>query len=123
MERKGIFTPEQEDFIVNALKEVIKVNNPFFNMFKGFALKMIVKGADDIGLDKIEPSWKEKLIPIVDAAMNKEYEKVRQLVVDLLNEKIDFKGLDAEQQLMLFDGLTRFLAAAIDYFVQKKLAA
>lgn len=123
MERKGVFTPEQEDFIVNALKEVIKVNNPFFNMFKGFALKMIVKGVDDIGLDKIEPSWKQKLIPIVDAAMQKQYEKVRQLVVDLLNEKIDFKGLDAEQEIMLFDGLTRFLAAAIDYFVQKRLAA
>lgn len=123
MERIGIFTPEQEKFIIEVLRVLIKDKNKFLSWIKIYALKWIVKGVDNLGLDRIKNEWKNDLIPIVDAGINKEYEKVRQLVVDLLNEKIDFKGLDAEQELMLFDGLTRFLAAAIDYFVQKKLAA
>jgi len=123
MERIGIFTPEQEKFITEVLRSFIKDKNKFMSWIKFFALKWIIKGVDNLGLDRIRNEWKSDLIPIVDAGMNKEYEKVRQLTTDLLNKKIDFKDINEETELRLFDSLTRFLAAAIDFFIQKQRIA
>jgi hypothetical protein len=123
MERIGIFTPEQEKFITEVLKSFIKDKNKFMSWIKFFALKWIIKGVDNLGLDRIRNEWKSDLIPIVDAGMNKEYEKVRQLTTDLLNKKIDFKDINEETELRLFDSLTRFIAAAIDFFIQKQRIA
>jgi hypothetical protein len=123
MERIGIFTPEQEKFITEVLRSFIKDKNKFMSWIKFFALKWIIKGVDNLGLDRIRNEWKSDLIPIVDAGMNKEYEKVRQLTTDLLNKKIDFKDINEETELRLFDSLTRFIAAAIDFFTQKQRIA
>jgi len=121
MERIGIFTPEQEKFIIEVLRVLIKDKNKFLSWIKIYALKWIVKGVDNLGLDRIKNEWKNDLIPIVDAGINKEYEKVRQLTTDLLNKRIDFKNIDEETELRFFDSLTKFIATTIDYFVVIRL--
>ena len=120
MNRTGLFTPKQEKFIANALKEFIKPKNFFYKWLIKFGVKMLVKGIDNFGLDKIGQSWKNDLIPIVDAAMEGRLHDVRGYVTDLLNKRIDIKFLDDYQELMLFDSLTKTIALAIDYYVQKK---
>lgn len=121
--RKGVFNTEQEEFIAEVLDSAFKFKNPLFETFDKPVFKALIKVGDDTGLDKINVTWKEKLIPIIDAAMAKDVETVRTLVVDLLNEKIDIPKLDEEQELMLFDGFSRFLASAIDYYIQKNKKA
>lgn len=119
-EREGLFTPEQEEFLAEVLDTVFKFNNVLYEKFDKTVFKAILKVGDNSGLDKIPAAWKVKLIPIIDAAIAEDKELVRGLLVDLLNEKIDIPKLDDEQELMVFDAFTKFLATAIDYFVQKK---
>ncbi|HOI48458.1 MAG TPA: hypothetical protein PK167_04090 [Prolixibacteraceae bacterium] len=123
MERKGLFTPEQEEFIAEALDFFFKFKNPVIEKFDKTGFKMIVQAADNYGLDKIKPDWKTRIIPIVDAAIKADKEEVRRLVTDLMNEKIDIPNFDEETELMLFDSFTRFIAAAVDFYIQKKNAA
>lgn len=120
MNRTGLFTPEQEKFLVNALKEFIKNKNSFYRWLITVGLKVFISGIDNFGLDKIGQTWKNDLIPIVDAAMEGRVHDVRGYVTDLLNKRIDIKFLDNNQELMLFDSLTKTIALAIDYYVQKK---
>jgi hypothetical protein len=121
MNRTGLFTPEQEKFLVNALKEFIKNKNSFYRWLITVGLKVFISGIDNFGLDKIGQTWKTDLIPIVDAAMEGRVHDVRGYVTDLLNKRIDIKFLDDYQELMLFDSLTKTIALAIDYYVQKKM--
>jgi hypothetical protein len=118
--RKGLLTPEQQDFIAEVLDEFFKFKNPLYEKFDKMVFKILVKVGDDVGLDKIKPSWKEKFIPMIDAAMDGKQEEVRLYLVDLLNEKIDIPAIDEEQELMIFDAFTKFLAAAVDFYIQKK---
>jgi len=120
MERLGVFTPQQEKFLVKAISEFIKTKNKFWGWLAGYGLKLVIKGVDNFGLDRIGLEWKKDLIPIVDAAMTGRYEDVRTFVTDLLNKKIDLDFADEETELRWFDSLTKFFAASIDFFVQRK---
>jgi len=120
LNRKGILTPEQEDFLARILDDFFKFKNPIIETFDRMFFKMIIQAADNNGLDKINEEWKNDLIPIVDAAIALKTEEVRRLTTDLLNKRIDIPKVDEETELMVFDSLTRFIAAAIDWYVQKK---
>ena len=117
--RKGILTPEQEEFLAKILDDFFKFKNPLIEAFDKMFFKLIIQTADNNGLDKINEEWKYDLIPIVDAAILLNAEEVRRLTTDLLNKKIDIPKVDEETELMVFDSLTRFIAAAIDWYVQK----
>jgi len=81
--------------------------------------KLIIQAGDNNGLHRINPSWKETLIPIIDAALAGDFEAVRQLTTDLLNGKVDLPFADEEIELRMFDSFTRFIAAAIEFYVVK----
>ena len=121
-ETKGIIKPEGEVLIAKALDEFFKFKNPLLEggdyMFFLFAVRAI----DNNGLDKIHPTWKEKLIPVIDSALAGNKEEVRRLATDLLNSKIDIPKVDEETELMLFDAFTKFLAAALDHYTSRKAA-
>lgn len=120
-ERKGLFTPAQEEFIAEILDDFFKFKNPILEKFDKTIFKLLVQIGDNQGLNKLGDAWKVELAPIVDAAMEKDVEKVRGLAVDLLNKKIDIPKLDEETELMVFDAFSRFLVAAIDWYVQNKV--
>lgn len=119
-ERKGLLTAEQESFLADVLDNVFKFKNGFIEKIDGILFKQLVKVADNFGADKIPETWKNEIIPIIDAAILNEKEKVRGLVVDLLNKKIDIPKLDDEQELIVFDSFSRFVAVSIDFFINKK---
>jgi hypothetical protein len=96
-------------------------DNAFYRWLITVGLKVFISGIDNFGLDKIGQTWKTDLIPIVDAAMEGRVHDVRGYVTDLLNKRIDIKFLDNNQELMLFDSLTKTIALAIDYYVQKNI--
>lgn len=120
MDRTGLFTLEQENFITDVLLKFTKAKNAFVGFIIRYGVKFLIKGIDNFALDKIRQDWKKQLIPIIDAAIAGKAETVRGLTTDMLNSRIDIKGLDEEQELRLFDALTRFIAIAIDYYVQKQ---
>lgn len=118
-ERKGLFTPAQEDFLAKLLDDVVKFKNPLLEMVDGLVFKVLIQTADDQALDKIPEEWKEELRKLVDVAMNKQWNEVRALIVDLAVAKADiFKNKEAS--LLFFDGISRILMAAIDWYTQKE---
>lgn len=118
--RKGLLKVEQEKFVVETLLFWFKLKKGFLKAIISKVLSWGIRFADNKGGEKVPEEWKDDLIPIIDAALIDERELVRKLVADLLNKRIDFKKLDDEQELQAFDAFTKFLATAIDYFVQKK---
>ena len=121
MERIGVFTPQQEQVVTDALKAFVKPKNKFLGWIQAFGLKYLIKGIDNFGFDRIRGEWKRDLIPIIDAIWEKRYEQARQMITDLLNNRIDFRNIDEELELRFFDSLTRFIATALDYLVVTKI--
>ena len=121
-ERKGLLTPEHEEYLAGVLDYFFKFKNSVMERFDHMVLKLIIQAGDNNGLHRINPSWKETLIPIIDAAMAGDFNAVRQLTTDLLNGKIDLPFADEEIELRMFDSFTRFVAAAIEFYVVKTAA-
>ena len=121
-ERKGLLTSEHEEYLAGVLDYFFKFKNPVMEKYDKFAFKLIIQAGDNNGLHRINPSWKETLIPIIDAAMAGDFNAVRQLTTDLLNGKIDLPFADEEIELRMFDSFTRFVAAAIEFYVVKTAA-
>jgi len=117
--RQGLLTTEHEEFLAKILDDFFKFKNPIIETFDRMFFKLLIQTADNNGLDKIQEEWKNDLIPIVDAAILLKHEEVRRLTTDLLVKRIDIPKVDQETELMVFDSLTRFIAAAIDWYVQK----
>ncbi len=76
-----------------------------------------------ISVTRINPGWKTPLIPIVDKALTGDIEQTRRLATDLMNSKIDIPGVQEDIELMMFDGFTRFAAAAVAWYIERKNAA
>ena len=121
-DRKGLFTPAQEDFLAKLLDELVKFKNPFLEMVDGMVFKVFIQTADNQGLDKIPEEIKEELRKLVDAAMAENWNEVRALLVDLAVDKADFFK-NKEASLMFFDGISKIIMAAIDWYMQRKLTA
>lgn len=121
-ERKGLFTPAQEDFLAKLLDETVKFKNPFLEMVDGMVFKVLIQTADNQAFDKIPEEIKVELRKLVDAAMVENWNEVRALLVDLAVDKANFFN-NKEASLMFFDGISKILMAAIDWYMQKKLAA
>jgi hypothetical protein len=120
--RKGLFTSKEQEFIAAALYFWLqnKIKSAIFRMMGKKIISIFISVVDDYGLDRIPEKWKLDVIPIISAAMDGEKEKVRLLTVDLLNKKIDIPKMDDEQELMIFDSLSKFIATAIDLYLQKR---
>lgn len=120
--RKGLLNQDQEEFLAGVLDEFFKFKNPLMETFDKVAFKLMIQVGDNTGLDKIKEQWKELLIPIIDAAVLLDVEETRRLATDALNRVIDIPELDEDTELMVFDAFTRFVVAAINWYVQKKAA-
>jgi hypothetical protein len=122
-ERIGFLTPEQEKLLADALDEFLKFKNPIIEKFDGPVALIVVRGVDNRFADKVNPVWKTPLIPIIDCALAGDIEETRRLVTDLINQKIDIPCIQEDVELMMFDGFTRFAAAAVAWFLKRKKAA
>lgn len=120
-ERKGVFTPTQEEFLATLVDNVVKFKNPFLEMVDGMVFKVLIQTVDNQVVTKIPEVWLEELRKLVDAAMNKQWEEVRRLIVDLAVAKTNVLQ-DAEAELLFFDGVTKIIMATIDWYVQRETA-
>jgi hypothetical protein len=123
MDRKGLFTPAHEDFLAGVLDDLFNFKNPLIEKFDRTFFRIMLSTLDNQGLDRLNPEIKSDLIPLIDAAMAMQVEETRRLATDLLNKRIDIPKLDEESELMVFDAFTRFIVAAVDWYVQKRRAA
>ena len=115
MERTGWFTKEQENFIAEVLDNFFEFDNKLIETLDRPVFQMIVKTADNKLLDRVQPAWKDKIIPVIDAAMAKDYEKVRELVVVTLNTP-----LGDEIEYLAYDTFGAFIIAAIGKYITKQ---
>jgi hypothetical protein len=70
----------------------------------------------------IHPEWKKPLNPILNNALDGDIEETCRLVADLINQKIDIPGIQEEVELMMFNGFTRFAAAVVTWYLERKRA-
>ena len=115
--RKGLFLPEQEEFLAEVLDKFFKFKNPLIETFDKSFFKILIQTGDNSGLDKISESWKAQIIPIVDAAMTLNVEKTRRLITDFMNARIDIPKIDEDTELVVFDSFSRFIVAAINWYI------
>lgn len=102
--------------MAEALDHFFKFKNPLLEGLDKQIFSIAVKAADNNGLDRIPETWKQKLIPIVDAAIGKNLDEVRRITVEeLLNTK-----LGDELEYLVYDSFAAFVAAAISFYVDKK---
>lgn len=118
-DRKGVFTTDHENFLIEIGVNLIKFNNKFLNLGKRQIVTLVIRGFDNFLLEKIRPDWKLDLIPLIDAGMAGDREEMRRCFVDVTNKRVDIKNLDEEQELQLFDGLFRAIFSIVDYAIVK----
>ena len=123
MDRVGVFTKEQENFLTEVILSKIKVDNFFFNLVKKKGIRLLISSIDNFGLDKIKPTWKVFLIPIIDTALAKRYDEAREMIAILLDSHINFKGVKDVTEQKFFESITISLASAIDMYIQMKISA
>jgi len=121
MDRKGLFTPQQEDFIAKLLDDMVKFRNPLLEMVDGMVFKVLIQTADNQVLDRIPEQFKDDLRGLVDSAIEQQWEETRRLFTDALVKHANFFN-NAESSLLFFDGMTKLVMAAIDWYVQKNKA-
>ncbi len=120
-ERKGLFTPAQEDFLAKLLDNMVKFKNPFLEMVDGMVFKVLIQTADNQVIDRIPEEFKVDLRLLIDAAMAEQWEQVRRLMTDVLVKHANFFK-NQEASLLFFDGITKLIMAGIDWYLQKKQA-
>lgn len=111
MDRKGLFTPQQESNYIASLVALVfmtaNINNKWLKMAIAPIVSLIVKGVDNYVLDRISPEIKAILIPIGDALAEGRYNNVRELATDALNGKFTIKHASPDRQLEFVDSLGR----------------
>lgn len=111
MDRKGLFTPQQESNYIASLVALVfmtaNINNKWLKMAIAPIVSLIVKGVDNYILDRISPEIKAILIPIGDALAEGRYNNVRELATDALNGKFTIKHASPDRQLEFVDSLGR----------------
>lgn len=122
-ERIGFLNPEQEKLLAEAVDEFLKFKNAIMEKVDGPVALFVIRGVDNRFSERVSPAWKTPLIPIIDRALQGDVEQTRQLVTDMMNSKIDIPGVQEEIELMMFDGFTRFAAAAVAWYIERKRAA
>lgn len=120
MNRLGLFNPAQEDLLIEAVGQHVKLKNKLYTKLAKYGVRVLIRGIDNFGFEKIRAEWRRDLIPIVDAAILGQKERVRGLTTDLLNKRINIRRFDDEQELILFDSITKCVALAIDFMISKK---
>lgn len=112
-ERKGILTPEQENFIAKLLDEKIKFKNPILESMDRMAFKAIITVIDNNLIDRIPEDWKNPLEPILDDAIAEKWEDAASKIATLANEKIDIPGLDEISEQLIFEAITKLVLGLI----------
>ena len=119
MYERGIFTKKHEGFIADLLADKIHFKNAILEKFKKRIFRFAIRMIDNFGFDRLKEAWKQELLPIVDAAVDGNVEKVRLYVNDLLNKKIDLPNMDEGRELELIDHQTKTFAIAIENYLLK----
>ena len=112
-ERKGILTPEQENFVAGLLDEKIKFKNPILESMDQMAFKAIITVVDNNLIDRIPEDWQSPLEPIIDEAIAGEWEAAASKIATFANQKIDIPGLDELSEQMIFDAITQLILGLI----------
>ncbi len=116
MNRQGVFTPVQEDFIVNMIFFFARFKNKVLQWAAKPFLGILVRGIDNFILDRIRPDWKADIIPIIDAAAGGHANVVRQLAVDWTNRKVNIKHVSEDTEMEFIDSVSRVLVTGTRVF-------
>jgi hypothetical protein len=122
MNRKGLLLPEYEEFISEAIWDLVKDSKPKW-LPKWVSMKgilLVVRSIDNLILDRMPQNLKSTFIPFIDAAFKGKVEEMRRLATDVIAGLIDWKGVTKDTQLYVYDSGTRFIVSVTMAFAEKR---
>lgn len=111
--RKGLLTKDQQEFFAILLADKIKFRNAILERLKKAAFKLIISVIDDNLADNIPEDWKNPLKPMIDAAMDGQWEYAGRLAAGLTNKKVDIPGIDEVNEFGIINGVFQLIIGAI----------
>lgn len=126
MNRKGILTKEQQAFLVEVIFFFAKFKNKALQWAARPIIAMIIEGIDDFILDKINPEWKARVIPIVDKGALGQFNEVRQLASDIAADEVKIPYTSRDRRMEFADSLSRTIVSGVALYSEYregKLAA
>lgn len=115
---QGLFTPDQEKLISDALFDLINRKRKIPRFVK-FIIRMIIRKIDDRKLDRLPDHWKQALIPVVDAAFLKDMEALQKQVATVMNNEIDIPRMSEPAEQVMFEMFAKLIALALQKYVFK----
>ena len=111
--RKGLLTKEQEKFFAELLDDAIPFPNPLIERLDKAAFKLIISAVDDNLADRIPEGWQSPVEPIIDAAMQGNWEDAGEHASKMINQKIDIPGIDEESEGAIINGVIQLIIGAV----------
>lgn len=115
---KGIFTPQQEQLISDALFNLVNRKRKIPKFVK-WIVRLIVRYLDNKKIDSLPDAWKQILQPVVAAAFEKRYDELEQLVANILNNRIDVPKIPEQVEQVMFEMFVKTTALAIQKHAEK----
>lgn len=121
MDRKGLLLPETESFLANVFWDFIEPRKPKWipKWITMQGLLVFIRTVDNLILHKMPENLKKIFIPFIDAAMAGKVEEVRRLSTDVIVSFVDWKGVSKDNQLYVYDSVTRLVVSLTLAFVDK----
>jgi hypothetical protein len=127
MDRKGLFNEEQEAFLIGMVFYFANFNSKIWQFVSKPVIAMLIKGVDNFVLDKLSPELKSRVIPIINAAMERRVNHVQQLLVDWAATDVKIQYTSRDRRMEFADSVARAgvtgIALYAEYREGKKLAA
>jgi hypothetical protein len=112
-ERKGLFTDVQEDFLAELLDKKIPFGNPVLELADKLVFKTVISVVDNNVLEKIPVGWQNPLEPIIDAAIEEDWDEAGYLIAKLANQKLDIPGIDELSEQLIFNAIVSLILGLI----------
>ncbi len=110
---KGVISPKGEKLLAELADERVKWKNPIMERVDGKLFQVVIKTIDNTFLEKIPEEWQNPLEPIIEAAINKEWELAGTLISEILSNEIDVPWLDEASEYLLFSSLINLVLGLI----------
>lgn len=121
MKEAGIFTPEQEKLVADALFNAVYRKKKIPKFVK-YIIRVLISRIDNRRIDRLPDAWKKRLVPIVEAAFSNNLEAIEKEVATILNEKIDIPLLPEAMEQVVFEMTLKVTAIALLNYVEKNKA-
>ncbi len=104
-EIKGIISPKGEKLLAQLADERVHWKNPIMEKLDGKLFLVFIRILDNNLLEKIPEEWQNLIEPIIEAALDREWEQAADLIAIFTAEMVDLSFLDEKSEILLFNSI------------------